>query len=88
MIGDAWMLSAARIEARSKFDGNRSLPADSTDTHQKIIEAEEVARILKRNIVQGQQVEGFGAEEQRYRKYDLQAEDDLIGKCNATTKLR
>ncbi len=68
---DAWMLSAARVEARSKFDNNRSLPVESVDTQQKINEAEEVARILRQNIVQGQKVEGTGVGDKRYRTYDL-----------------
>ena len=68
---DAWMLYAARVEARSKFDNNRSLPVGSMDTQQKINEAEEVVRILRQNVVQGQKVEGTGAGEKRYRTYDL-----------------
>ena len=68
---DAWMLNAARVEARSKFDNNRSLPVESIDTQQKINEAEEVARILRQNVVQGQMVEGTGVEDKRYRTYDL-----------------
>ena len=68
---DAWMLSAARVEARSKFDTNRSLPVESMDTQQKINEAEEVARILRQNVVQGQKIEGTGPGDKRYRTYDL-----------------
>ena len=65
------MLSAARMEARSKFDNNRSLPAESMDTQQKIKEAEDVARILRQNIVQGREVEGTGDGDKTYRTYDL-----------------
>ena len=68
---DAWMLSAARIEARSKFDNSRSLPVESMDTQQKIREAEDVAMILRQNVVQGREVEGTGDGEKRYRTYDL-----------------
>ena len=68
---DARMLYAARVEARSRFNNNRSLPVDSMDTLQKINEAEEVARILRQNVVQGQKVEGTGLEDRRYRTYDL-----------------
>ncbi len=71
---DAWMLYAARVEARSKFDNNRSLPVESMDTQQKINEAEEVARILRQNVVQGQKVEGTGVGDKRYRTYDLYTE--------------
>ena len=65
------MLSAARIEARSNFDNNRSLPVESMDTQQKIKEAEDVARILRQNVVQGREVEGTGDGDKRYRTYDL-----------------
>ena len=65
------MLSAARIEARSKFDNNRSLPVESMDTQHKIREAEDVARILRQNVVQGREVKGTGDDEKRYRTYDL-----------------
>ena len=68
---DAWMLSAARLEARSKFDNNRSLPIENKDTQQKIKEAEDVARILRQNVVQGREVEGTGNGGKRYRTYDL-----------------
>ena len=71
---DAWMLYAARVEARSKFDSNRSLPVESIDTQHKINEAEEVARILRHNVVQGQMVEGTGVGEKRFRTYDLYTE--------------
>ena len=71
---DAWMLYAARVEARTKFDNNRSLPVESMDTQQKINEAEEVARILRQNVVQGRKVEGTGVGDKRYRTYDLYTE--------------
>ncbi|KAK0508801.1 hypothetical protein JMJ35_009077 [Cladonia borealis] len=64
---DARMLYAARVEARSRFNNNRSLPVEIMDTQQKINEAEEVARILRQNVVQGQKVEGTGLEDKRYR---------------------
>ena len=68
------MLLAARVEARSRFNNNRSLPVVSMDTQRKINEAEEVARILRQNVVQGQKVEGNGVEDRRYRMYDLYTE--------------
>ena len=68
------MLSAARTEARSKFDNNRLLPLESMDTQQKINEAEDVARILRQNVVQGREVEGTGDGDKRYRTYDLHTE--------------
>ena len=74
LAGDARLLSAAKVEARSNFNNNRSLPADSDEAQQKIIEAQEVARILRQNVVQGQQVTGAGKEEQRYRAFTPSAE--------------
>ena len=65
------MLSAARLEARSDFDNNRSLPIESKDAQQKIKLAEDVARILRQNVVQGREVEGTGDGEKRYRTYDI-----------------
>lgn len=67
--GDFRILSASRIEARSKFDSNRSLSPHSPELQQKISEAVEIARILRQNIVQGEQLEGPGNGDQRYRAY-------------------
>ena len=36
-----------------------------------MLEAKEVARILRQNVVQGEQVTGSKGEEQRYRAYIL-----------------
>ena len=65
--GDLRILSAARVEARSKFDQSRSLSPSSTEAKRKVLEAKEVARILRQNVVQGEQVTGSENEEQRYR---------------------
>ena len=65
--GDLRILSAARVEARSKFERDRFLSPSSTDAEQKVLEAKEVARILRQNVVQGEQVTGAENEEQRYR---------------------
>lgn len=83
--GDAPIFSAAKIEARSKFNDSRSLPAGSDETQQKIIEAQEVARILRQNVVQGHQVAGAGDEEQRYRAITPSAETSII--CMMKTDL-
>ena len=61
------MLSAARAQARSKFESERSLDPGSSEAEQKIGEAEEIARILRQNIVQGEQVAGIENGGQRYR---------------------
>lgn len=61
--GDTRILSAARLEARSKFDSNRNLAPQDSVAEQKIAEAIEVARILRQNIVQGKPAVG---EKDRY----------------------
>ena len=61
------MLSAARTEARSKFDSNRLLDSQSPEVSKKIAEVEEIARILRQNLVQGERLKGSGDDEQRYR---------------------
>lgn len=65
--GDLRLLLAARVEARSKFDQNRFLPLSSTEVEQKVLEAKEVARILRQNVVQGKQVTGSMDKERTYR---------------------
>ncbi|KAL9062417.1 MAG: hypothetical protein Q9161_009815 [Pseudevernia consocians] len=65
--GDLRLLLAARVEARSKFDHNRFLSPSSTEAEQKVLEAKEIARILRQNVVQGEQVTGSMGKEQRYR---------------------
>ena len=67
--GDPRILFAARVEARSKFNSNRSLSPESLDAEQKILEAQEVARILRQNVVQGHPVSGSEDAEQRYREW-------------------
>lgn len=71
LAGDARILSAARIEARSRFDSNRSLEPGSPDVKQRVSEAEEVARILRQNIVQGEPLAGTKNGDQRYRASSL-----------------
>ena len=64
------MLLAARTEARSKFDRNRSLVSEDSDVGQQIAEAEEIAIFLRQNVVQGEQM-GGGSDnsEQKYRAF-------------------
>lgn len=52
------MLHAARIQARDGFNNLRSAKADSVEVVKGIAHAEEVAKLLRHNIVQGQKVEG------------------------------
>ncbi len=52
--GDTRVLTAARQEARKRFEQQANLASDSPAIGAGIAHAEEVARILRHNIVQGQ----------------------------------
>ena len=56
--GDYHLLHAARKQARDSFNSLRSLNASSEEATKGIVHAEEVARLLRHNIVQAQKVEG------------------------------
>jgi complex III assembly factor LYRM7 len=47
-------LLAARHEARKNFEANRGLSTESDTLSKQITHAEEVARFLRENVVQGQ----------------------------------
>jgi complex III assembly factor LYRM7 len=47
-------LFAARAEARKNFESNRDLAAGSEELSKQITHAEEVAKFLRENVVQGQ----------------------------------
>ena len=48
------MLVSARSQARQKFEENRSLQSGSDELTKQITMAEEVAKFLRENLVQGQ----------------------------------
>lgn len=50
---DTRVLASALATARSNFDSSRSLIPNSSEARAAIAHAEEVAGILRRNIVQG-----------------------------------
>jgi complex III assembly factor LYRM7 len=52
--GDMNTLFAARAEARKKFESNRDLRIGSEELQQSLVHAEEVAKFLRENVVQGQ----------------------------------
>ena len=52
--GDARLLDSARQEARKGFENSHVWSADSKEAIAGIAHAEEVARMLRHNIVQGQ----------------------------------
>jgi len=67
-IGDERLLSAARHEARKGFDSKCQLSSDNEEAAAGIAHAEEVARILRQNVVQGWQVDEQG---EKYRMRGL-----------------
>jgi complex III assembly factor LYRM7 len=54
ITGDMNTLFAARAEARKNFESNRNLTAGSAELSKQITHAEEVAKFLRENVVQGQ----------------------------------
>jgi len=54
------MLSAARLEVRRNFETNRGLATGSPELSAQITHAEEVAKFLRENVVQGQAAETDG----------------------------
>ena len=65
---DTALLHASRDQARATFLKNKVLAAQSAEAEAQIRHAEEVARVLRRNVVQGRKVD-----DQRWR-LDLRGE--------------
>lgn len=59
-IGDMTTLFAARTKVRSQFEENRALDTGSKELTEQIAHAEEVAKFLKENVVQGQATDAEG----------------------------
>lgn len=60
LAGDMNMLFAARAEVRKNFESNRNLTAGSEELSKQITHAEEVAKFLRENVVQGQAADTEG----------------------------
>ncbi|KAI4943469.1 Mitochondrial zinc maintenance protein 1, mitochondrial [Alternaria rosae] len=58
--GDMNTLFAARTEARKKFEANRDLRIGSEELQLSLVHAEEVAKFLRENVVQGQAADTEG----------------------------
>lgn len=58
--GDMGTLLAARHEARKNFENGRNLAVGSEEMSKQITHAEEVAKFLKENVVQGQAMDAEG----------------------------
>ena len=77
------MLLAARHQARTSFAAGRSLLPDSSEASERITHAEDVAKILRQNVVQGRKVE---SEEDQYREHSVV--DTSIGTDGTLQELR
>jgi complex III assembly factor LYRM7 len=58
--GDLNVLVAARAEVRKNFEADRHLQAGSDDISKKITHAQEVAKFLRENVVQGEATDDAG----------------------------
>lgn len=52
-VGDEYVLNAALTEARRGFEVNRDLDTGSEEAQALVKNAQEVAKILRTNVVQG-----------------------------------
>jgi len=59
-VGDMNTLFAARAEARKTFESNRNLRIGSEELEKSLVHAEEVAKFLRENVVQGQAADTAG----------------------------
>jgi complex III assembly factor LYRM7 len=65
--GDAQVLHAARFQARDAFRKNATMEQGDPALGPAIAHAEEVAKILRENVVQGKRVDKEG--EERYSEF-------------------
>lgn len=61
LLGDMNTLFAARAEVRRNFESNRSLAAGGDELSKQLAHAEEVAKFLRENVVQGQAADDQGS---------------------------
>ncbi|KAI5837154.1 hypothetical protein DFP73DRAFT_487746 [Morchella snyderi] len=76
--GDTFVLTAASAEARRGFEANRALPRHSAETQALVNNAEDVATLLRRNVVQGK-LNGDG-------RYELRIHDEIERGDNESIK--
>ncbi|KAI4146523.1 MAG: hypothetical protein L6R39_003442 [Caloplaca ligustica] len=74
--GDTRLLTSALSTARSNFEASRSLSPSSPEATAQIAHAEEVAEVLRKNVVQGQATDG--------EKFRLRIHDDIERGSNET----
>ncbi|PVI06136.1 mitochondrial zinc maintenance protein 1, mitochondrial [Periconia macrospinosa] len=83
--GDIPTLFAARTKVRSQFEENRSLPTGSKEISDQITHAEEVAKFLKENVVQGHATDADGNYKLRIHKYTERGNNEDIKKSKGKT---
>ncbi|MCJ1474376.1 Mitochondrial zinc maintenance protein 1, mitochondrial [Lambiella insularis] len=81
--GDPRLLLSARHEARSSFALSSSLLPESPEAAAQLAHAEDVATILRKNVVQGQKVEDASVDE----KYRLRIHEETERGDNETIKM-
>ncbi|KAH9871640.1 Mitochondrial zinc maintenance protein 1, mitochondrial [Plenodomus biglobosus] len=84
--GDLNVLSAARAEVRKNFESNRSLSAGSDEYTKQITHAEEVAKFLRENVVQGQATEA-DKYQLRIHEHTERGDNEDIKKAKGKTTL-
>jgi len=82
--GDAPLLHAARAEARNGFQQNVTLSPGSPELAAAVAHAEEVAQILKENVVQGKK-EGDNLYKLRIHEHTERGDNDTIKMANGKT---
>lgn len=74
------MLVAARHQARTAFENSRGLPAGSEEMSKQISHAEEVAKFLRENVVQGQAADTEGNFKLRIHEHTERGDNEDIKK--------
>ena len=76
--GDLELLTAARIQARTGFNGMRALVANSDEAQKGIKHAQDVAAILRENIVQGRQAGEDGSYRIKIHEHTERGDNDTV----------
>ncbi|KAF2871869.1 mitochondrial zinc maintenance protein 1, mitochondrial [Massariosphaeria phaeospora] len=83
--GDVNMLVASRQEARKNFENNRGLAPESEELSKQIAHAEEVAKFLRENVVQGQATDDTGNYKLRIHEHTERGDNEDIRKGKGST---
>ncbi|PSN72036.1 mitochondrial zinc maintenance protein 1, mitochondrial [Corynespora cassiicola Philippines] len=85
--GDFNTLVAARHEVRRNFEANRGLAIGSEELSKQILHAEEVAKFLKENVVQGQALDDAGNYKLRIHEHTERGNNEDIKKGSGKNTL-